>query len=99
MITTVRTVKTMPGKVFDAIAWGKEIAVIVKRVTGRELTVCLSFGRNVGEVAWISKFDSASQIEENLAKLSADREYVNVLKKAEDLVVPGSGRDHYWRSV
>jgi hypothetical protein len=99
MITTVRTVQAMPGKIFDAITWGKEIAAIVKRVTGHELTVSLSFGRNVAEVAWIGKVDNASQIEENFAKLSADKDYVNVLKKAEGLVVPGSGRDRYWRTV
>jgi hypothetical protein len=99
MITTIRTVQALPGKVFDAIAWGKEIAAIVKRVTGRELTVSLSFGRAVAEVSWISRFDNASEIEESFTKLFADRDYVNVLKKAEGLVVPGTAQDHYWRSV
>ena len=66
MITTIRTVKTMPRKVFDAVAWGKEIAVIVKRVTGRELTVSLSFGRNAGEVAWIGKYVTLARLKKIL---------------------------------
>lgn len=99
MITTIRTVNYMPGKLFDAIAWGKEIAAIVKRVTGRELSVSIAFGGNVTELAWIAQYDSASQIEEAFKKLLADKEYVGILKKAESLVVPGTAQDHYWRAV
>jgi hypothetical protein len=99
MITFIRTVQAMPGKVFDAIAWGKEGAAVFKRVTGRELSVSLAFGGNVTELAFISHYDNAAQIEETFAKLLADREYVSFVKKAEGLTIPGTGHDHLWKSV
>jgi hypothetical protein len=98
MITSVRTVKTIPGKFPGAVEWAKDIATIVKRVAGVDLTVGTSFGGVVGEIAWISTAKNMTEVEETLAKVVADHDYQNALKKAEHLVVPGSGQQHYWKS-
>ena len=44
MITVIRTATAFPGMTGEAIAWAKEIAALVKRVTGKEQFVCTSFG-------------------------------------------------------
>jgi hypothetical protein len=41
MLTLVRIAQTMPGKIGDAIAFGKEVAPMIKRVTGAELALQL----------------------------------------------------------
>ena len=101
MITLVRTIQTMPGKIGEAIAWAKEGVAIVKRVTGTEVEVSVSFGGVVGEMAFIRNYDNAGQVEEATVKLLADREYVTAIGKAAaaGLFVPGSARDQMWRRI
>jgi beta-glucosidase-like glycosyl hydrolase len=44
MITVIRTATAFPGMTGEAIVWAKEVAALVKRVTGKEQFVCTSFG-------------------------------------------------------
>jgi hypothetical protein len=99
MITFIRTAKTMPGKIGEAVVWAKEIAGVVKRVVGKDVVVATPFGGVIGELAWIIQYENAGHAEEALSKLMADRDYVTLLKKAETLVVPASGHDHLWRHL
>jgi hypothetical protein len=99
MITFVRTAKTVPGKIGEAIVWAKEIGGVVKRVVGKDVVVASAFGGVLGELAWIIQYESAGQAEESLSKLMADRDYGTLLKKAETLVVPASGHDQLWRHI
>ena len=96
MVTFIRTVVALPGKLFELLALAKEIAAVVKGVTGMDLAVCSAFGGNPTEVAWIWQFDSVAQLETNAVKVMADAEYRTALKKLENLVVPGSARDQIW---
>lgn len=98
MITLVRSATVLPGKLGEAIAWGKEGVAIIKRVTGKEVAFCTAFGGQISGVAWISQYDSVAQIEDDLAKLMADREYAAALTKAT-MFVPGSGHDQMWRHL
>ena len=99
MITFVRTGTAVPGKLFDTLAWGKEIAAIVKRVTGKDMAVGNPFGGAVTEVAWIAQWDSVAQADEAFVKLLGDREYTAALAKAGQFLVAGSARDHIWKHV
>jgi hypothetical protein len=99
MFTVVRTAEAMPGKVLDAITWGKNVAAIAERALGHEVTFSVAFGGHQAEVAWISKFDSAAELDEVPAKLMAYPGYVEAIKKAETLTVPGTQRDHFWRTM
>jgi hypothetical protein len=99
MVTFIRTVVALPGKLFELLALAKEIAAVVKGVTGMDLAVCSAFGGNPTEVAWIWQFDSVAQLETNAVKVMADAEYRTALKKLENLVVPGSARDQIWMHV
>jgi hypothetical protein len=88
-----------PGKLGEAMAWAKETGGIVKRVTGRDSTLCTSFGGVLGALAWITEYDDVGQLEDAAKKLLADREYVAAISKAAGLFVPGSGHDQIWRHV
>jgi hypothetical protein len=41
MITFVRTAVAAPGKLGEALMWGKEITAIVKRVTGKDMAIAI----------------------------------------------------------
>src|SRR5262245_17441139 len=69
MITVIRTATAFPGMTGEAIAWAKEIAALVKRVTGKEQFVCTSFG---GMLAWIGQYDSVGQYDEMRTKVVSD---------------------------
>ena len=97
MITFVRSAVALPGKMFEVLAFAKEMAAVVKRANGTDLSVGSSVGGVVGEIVWISTYDSLAQMEERVAKMTADPGYVAALKKAEGLLVPGATRDHIWR--
>ena len=99
MITFVRTTVAMPGKLFELLAVAKEIAGLVKRVTGKDLAVSAAVGGVVGEIAWIAHYDSLAQLDEGNAKIMADAEVRSMVKKLEGLVVPGTTRDHLWRHL
>jgi hypothetical protein len=97
MITVIRTVTAYPGMTGEAIAWARDIAATVKRVTGKEQVVATSFAGMLADIAWIGQYDSVGQYDEFRTQVIADRDYVGALKKARDLFVPGSDRDQIWK--
>ena len=57
MITVIRTATAFPGMTGEAVAWAKEIAMIVKRATGKEQIVCTAFAGLLADIAWIGQYD------------------------------------------
>lgn len=99
MVTLVRTVVALPGQYFAALALAMEIAEVVKGVTNRDIAVGTRFGGGTEEIAWIVKYDSVVNVEEDATKLTADPGFQDALKKWENVVVPGTLRDQIWRRV
>jgi hypothetical protein len=97
MITFIRTATAAPGKFVDLVAFAHQISEVAGQASGRKLTVATSFGGIANEVAWISTADNLGAMEEVANKLMASEEYRTTLKKAENLIVPGSLRDQVWR--
>ena len=97
MITVIRTATSFPGMTGEAITWAKEVAVLVKRVTGKEQFVCTSFGGMLADIAWIGHYDSVGQYDETRTNVISDGEYRTVRKKARNLFMPGSDRDQIWK--
>ena len=97
MITVIRTVTAYPGMTGEAVSWAKEIAAMVKRVTGKEQVVSTSFAGMLADIAWIGQYDSVGQYDEFRTKVINDHDYIDALKKARDLFVPGSDRDQIWK--
>ena len=99
MITFIRSVVAMPGKTFEALAVGHEMATIAKRATGTELKIAMPIGGNANEIGFISYSEDLAQAEERLGKLMADAEYRSAVRKWESVIVPGSARDQIWRDI
>jgi len=97
MITVVRTASALPGETGDAIAWAKEVAKLVKRVTGKEQVVATAFAGLLSDIAWIAQYDNITQFDELRTKVLSDEQYIAALKKARNLFVPGSLHDHVWK--
>jgi hypothetical protein len=97
MITVVRTASALPGETGDAIAWAKEVARLVKRVTGKEQVVATAFAGLLSDIAWIAQYDNITQFDELRTKVLSDEQYIDALKKARNLFVPGSLHDHVWK--
>jgi hypothetical protein len=97
MITVVRTASALPGETGDAVAWAKEVAKLVKRVTGKEQVVATAFAGLLSDIAWIAEYDNITQFDELRTKVLSDEQYIEALKKARNLFVPGSLRDHVWK--
>jgi hypothetical protein len=97
MITVIRTATAYPGLAGEAIGWAKEIAAIIKRATGKEQLVCTAFAGLLSDVAWIAHYDSVAQYDELRTKVLADDKFIDTLKKARNLFVPGSDRDQVWK--
>ena len=97
MITVIRTATAFPGMTGEAIVWAKEVAALVKRVTGKEQFVCTSFAGMLADIAWIGRYDSVGRYDEMRTKVVSDGEYRTVLKKARNLFTPGSDRDQIWK--
>jgi hypothetical protein len=79
--------------------WGKEIATMVERVTGKKVAVSTTFGGAIGGIAWMWQVANAGEAEEFVVKLNSNKEYLSALAKAQTMFVPGSGHDQMWRQV
>jgi hypothetical protein len=97
MITVIRTATAYPGMTGEAVSWAKKIAAMVKRVTGKEQVVSTSFAGMLADIAWIGQYDSVGQYDGFRTKVINDHDYIDALKKARDLFVPGSDRDQIWK--
>jgi hypothetical protein len=97
MITVVRTASALPGETGDAVAWAKEVAKLVKRVTGKEQVVATAFAGLLSDIAWIAQYDNITEFDELRTKVLSDEQYIDALKKARNLFVPNSLRDHVWK--
>jgi len=97
MITVVRTASALPGMTSEAISWAKEVATLVKRVTGKEQVVATAFAGLLSDIAWIAQYNNIAEFDDLRTKVAADDHYIDALKKARHLFVPGSLRDHVWK--
>jgi hypothetical protein len=99
MVTFLRTIVAMPGKIVEAMTAAKEMAALVKKATGVDVAVGASIGGSVSEFAWISHYDSLAHMEVANDKMLADADVRAGMKKFEHLLAPGMSRDHIWRHV
>jgi hypothetical protein len=97
MITVIRTAAALPGETAEALAWAKEIAALIRRITGKDQVVATAFAGMLAEIAWIGHYDSVAQYDELRTKVLADGNYMEALKKARNLFMPGSDRDQVWK--
>jgi hypothetical protein len=51
----------------------------------------------LADIAWIGHYDSVGQYDESRTKVINDHQYIDALKKARQMFVPGSDRDQIWK--
>jgi hypothetical protein len=99
MIRLARFSTAMPGKAFELQAVLKEVAAVLKAVSGVETLTFASMGAQIGEMVNVSNYSSLADFEEKWAEILASSEYQAVVKKLERLVVPGSPHEHFLRQI
>jgi hypothetical protein len=98
MITLVRTATVIPGKHAAVRDWAAEVGAIVSRVSGRQVHVGAPVGGNVSGICFIAQFDSLGQMEEALAKVMSNSEFLATLIRVEGMLVPASVTDQIFRT-
>jgi hypothetical protein len=99
MITMIRSVVAMPGKTFEYLSVAMEMVPVVKRVTGVEAQLATAVGGDPSTIGYLAQWGSLGDLEAGMAKLMADGDYRALIKKSEQLIVPGSIRDAIWRHL
>jgi hypothetical protein len=99
MIRLARISTAMPGRLFELQAVLKEVAAVVKAVSGVEVLIFGSMGAKIGEMVTASNYSSLADFEEKWAKILGSAEYQAVVKKLEGLIVPGSPHEHFLRQI
>lgn len=99
MIYFYRTATIAPGKLVPALGFARDVASLVKNKTGRDVTIGVPVGGQAGRVAWFIAYDNLAQLEEFQANLMQDSEYLALLAKGGDIIVPGSLHDEIWRLI
>jgi hypothetical protein len=98
-VRLARLYTAMPGKTPEVLAVSKEVAVVVKRVAGVDVTLFASMGAQVGEFVSVTNYDSFADFEEKGLKILGNPDYQATVKKFDGLLVPGSAHDHLLREV
>lgn len=81
----------------ESISWAKDIAGLVKHITGKEQIVASAFGGMVSEIAWIAHYNNIAEYDGYRVKILAEDKYLDALKTARNLFLPDSGRDQFWQ--
>ncbi len=99
MITFYRNAVILPGKTPKAIEWAKAVAAHIKKTTGVEVHVGVPVGGNPNRIGWSVGYESLAALEAQMAKMTADPKYWDLVNKGSDLVMAGSVHDEMWRSI
>ena len=99
MVIYARTAVAIPGKIFEAVAWAKEVQAVVNSIWSSGLMVSLRVGGNPNEICWSGRFGTLADMEQAMVKLNAAPDYVALIKKAEHLLCPGMTKEQIWREV
>jgi hypothetical protein len=99
MIRFVRTASIAPGKLGDAIAFAKQVSVLIEKIAKVKLEVMMPVGGNPNRIAWRTEYASLAAMEEATAKLMADPKYLSLLSKGGANFIAGSVNDSIWRTI
>jgi hypothetical protein len=89
-LQVVTTIMTAPGKQGDAMAWSTDMVNVVGAESSTATILTSATVGRIGEITFISGFDTPAQIDEFTARLMANADYGKMLTTSTDLFVPGS---------
>ena len=99
MVYFVRTVSVNGSKTKEAIEWAYKVADFVKSKHGTEVELLMNVTGSQSEIKWLARAESVGDFEKLMAQLLANPDYQQLLLDAQGLLVDGSVRDNYFRSV
>lgn len=99
MITFTRTASIAPGKAREAMAFGQQIAKLIKEKHGVTLEILMPVGGNPYRIAWRTRYESLAQLETFTAKVLADSHYMATVAENSATFLPGSISDEIWRTL
>ncbi len=99
MITLIREVGILPGKVAAGVAFAIEINAYVKDKHGLDIEVVRPVGANPQRVAWCARHKDLAALEAATNKLNGDKRFAELAAKSAELWVPGTMQDAIWQSV
>ena len=93
----VRKAQALPGKEFEAVKWGMEVAKQTSKIMGVEVAFGQQVGGPIGQLGWRATHANMGALEAAMSKLLTNEQFArNVAEHAPHLFVPGSGRDEIW---
>ena len=99
MISFVRSADLALGKAMEAMTFASDIAKVVEKLAGVDVTVMTPIGGNPNQVVWHVAYENLGALEAAQATLMANEEYMAMLAGAADLFLPGSIWDRILKSV
>jgi hypothetical protein len=93
----VRKAQALPGKEFEAVKWGLEIAKLSTEIMGVEVMFGRQIGGPIGHVGWRATHANMGALETAMSKLLTNEKFAkSVAERVPHLFVPGSGCDEIW---
>ena len=99
MIHFYRSVSIAPGKLGSAMTLAKEFASYLRENHGSELTVAMPIGGNPNRIGWSTTYENLGAYEAAWAKIMADQNYLEMVRKGSENFIAGSVRDQLWRTL
>ena len=99
MVRFQRTVKIQPGRHREANKWAKEIADFINNNESR--TSYQVFREEFGIVSaihWIADYENLAVLEQVMANLLSNEEYMALVNRSVDYIIPGTAKDTLLRS-
>ncbi len=83
----------------QAMQWGKEIAEYVNNKYRIQVSVYMDSFGEFGTIRWFCDYEDLAALERLGNQLNTDQEYWEKLKKAVELLTPGSVFDTVMRAI
>ena len=97
MIRFQRTMKVKRGK--QSTKWAKEVLDYTNAVHEKTFQLFRSRFGNLSTIYWIADFEDLATLEAWQQKVGADPNYRALIKKAFDIIIPGTVEDTILQSL
>jgi hypothetical protein len=99
MITVIREVTILPGKVAAARAYATEITEYVRDAHKLDIELLRPVGGSPMRVAWLGRHKDLAAYESAMNKMAADKRFAELTTRTSELWVPGTMQDQIWQGA
>lgn len=90
-VATVITATAANGRLAETVQWGIDVSDHVSSLTGANIAFMADTYGNFGQVTWILGVEDMAAADAANDAMMTDAEYMDRIKAAADLFIPGSG--------